>query len=292
MRFSRRTVGRVMLGVGIVNVVLALVGIIVGRQLVSELTQGVDDSLELTTEALDSTSDTIDVARAVVGTVDEGLGTVGDVVAEVGGSLETTESALARASDLTSEDVPEALDAVTGALPTLVGVAGAVDNALRLLSQAPFGPDYDPAVPFDDALRPVAETLAPLPDQLRGFSAELAALAESSGVIAADIERLSGELDDVDAQLAEASALLDRYAATADEASTLAARTRNDLDDQSDAARLLITLLGVAFAAGQVVPLWLGRELLANPEPLPPPTGSPVGGVVPGERVEEVELVE
>jgi hypothetical protein len=174
---------------------------------------------------------------------------------------------LGQLATATGGQLPDGIESVTGALPTLVSVAGAVDDALRLLSRAPFGPNYDPDVAFDDALRPIAETLTPVPDQLRAVSADLAVLAESSGGLRDSVDELAGDLQRLEAELSEADTLLDRYATTASEAQDLAVQTREDLSDQSDSARLVITLLGLAFAAGQVVPLWFGWELIKRPHP-------------------------
>ncbi len=80
-----------------------------------------------------------------------------------------------------------------------------------------------------------------------------------------DVARLADDVSTVSAELAEAEVLLDRYAETASGAQELAARTRGDLDGQSDLARLLVTLLGLSFVAGQIVPLWIGPELLQRP---------------------------
>jgi ABC-type transporter Mla subunit MlaD len=264
MKVSDRAAGTAMVVVGVFGVVVGLIGIVVGRQMVTELERAVDDSLVLTAEALDSVGATIDVARDVVGTVDDGLATIGDVTVEVAESLDATQRVLARVGTATGGQLPDGLERVTGTLPTLVSAAGAIDDALRLLSRAPFGPDYDPDVAFDDALRPLADALTPIPDQLREMSSDLGELAGSAGALRDSIDRLSGDVERVAGDLAEADVLLDRYATTATEARAVAGRTRTDLGGQSDAARLLVTLLGLAFAAGQIVPLWFGRELLTR----------------------------
>jgi ABC-type transporter Mla subunit MlaD len=270
-----------MIGVGIFGAVVGVIGLVVGRQLVTELERSVDDSLVLTADALDSVADTVEVARSVVDTIDDGLATVGDVTAEVASSLDSTERVLGRVATATGGQLPDGIESVTDALPTLVTVAGAVDDALRLLSQAPFGPNYDPDVSFDDALRPVAETLTPVPDELRAVSSDLAALASSSATVREDVDRLADDVSAVSAELAEAKLLLDRYAETATGAQQLAARTRGDLEGQSDLARLLVTLLGLSFVAGQIVPLWIGRELLQRP--ILPPDEVPGDDMAPDE---------
>jgi methyl-accepting chemotaxis protein len=264
MTISDRAAGTAMVVVGVFGVIVGLVGIVVGRQMVTELERAVDDSLALTGDALESVADTIDVASDVVGTIEDGLGTIGDVTVEVSSSLDATQRVLGQVASATGGQLPDGLERVTGALPALVSAAGAIDDALRLLSRAPFGPNYDPDVAFDDALRPLADTLTPLPDQLREVSADLALLSGSASALRESADELTADVERVADDLAEADALLNRYATTASEAQAVAARTRTDLGGQSDAARILVTLLGLAFAAGQIVPLWFGRELITR----------------------------
>jgi methyl-accepting chemotaxis protein len=270
MTISDRAAGTAMVVVGVFGVIVGLIGIVVGRQMVTELERAVDDSLALTAEALDSVADTIDVARDVVGTIQDGLGTIGDVTVEVSSSLDATQRVLGQVATATGGQLPDGLERVTGALPALVRAASAIDDALRLLSRAPFGPNYNPEVPFDEALRPLADTLTPLPDQLREVSADLELLAGSAGDLHESADALTADVERVAGDLAEADALLDRYAATASEAQAVAARSRSDLGGQSDLARVLVTLLGLAFAAGQIVPLWFGRELIIRRRTLLP----------------------
>jgi methyl-accepting chemotaxis protein len=175
---------------------------------------------------------------------------------------------ISQVASATGGQFPDGLQQITETLPRLVTAAGAIDDALRFLSRAPFGPNYDPDVPLDEALGPLADTLAPVPDQLRDLSANLEQLAGSAGALRDSVDRLTANVETVAGDLAEADALLDRYAATAGQAQTVAEDARADLEEQSDTARLLVTLLGLAFAAGQIVPLWFGSQLVKRrPEP-------------------------
>jgi len=42
--------------------------------------------------------------------------------------------------------------------------------------------------------------------------------------------------------------------------------SRNNLQSSARSARVLLILLGLMFAAGQIVPIWIGKELLHETE--------------------------
>jgi hypothetical protein len=58
------------------------------------------------------------------------------------------------------------------------------------------------------------------------------------------------------------SALLDQYRASAAEALELARASRDDLETDRTRSRIAAVVLGLTIALGQVVPAWVGRELL------------------------------
>ena len=72
---------------------------------------------------------------------------------------------------------------------------------------------------------------------------------------------LAENVDLLDSQLGQVSTLIDRYSTTAAEAKLVATRSRLDLESSARGARLLLVLLGVVFALGQIVPIWLGSAL-------------------------------
>jgi hypothetical protein len=50
-RIPRRTIGAVMIGIGVLNVILSLTAAIVGQHLIRQVETSVDDSLRLTSDA-------------------------------------------------------------------------------------------------------------------------------------------------------------------------------------------------------------------------------------------------
>jgi len=264
MRLGRTATGRAMITIGVVGVVVALVGVIVGQQLAAEVEESVDDSLALTSEALTAVSDSIVVTTAIVETVRTGITTVGDTLSTVQRSVDETGTVLGDVAVFTGGSLPDALEAVDAVLPTIESIAGSIDTALEVLEDVPFGPTYDPVVPFDDAVGQLRTAIGPLPEELRGLSGGLGQLATASTDISTQLRVLDEQVDALDVQVDEVEALLARYQQTASEARALAEASRVELGTSASSTRWMIVVLGLTFAAGQLVPIWLGWTLLGR----------------------------
>jgi methyl-accepting chemotaxis protein len=251
--------------VGAFGLVVSLLAGVVGWNLISQAERSAGRSVDLSSEALTTLSDTVQTARTVFAGVQDSLATVSTTLGEVTATYRSSDELIRRMTELTGSDLPDSLDEVAAALPGLADVADGVDRALRLAARAPFGIQYDPAVSFGDSVRQLRDTITPIPGQLRSFSGELGTVSASSGGVANGLADLRADLDRVNRDLADAAGLLDRYQATTTDAQDLAADTRGDLRGQARWARMLVVLLGVAFAAGSALPLWLASAPIDAP---------------------------
>jgi methyl-accepting chemotaxis protein len=258
---NRRAAGRLMIAIAVLGFVTAVVGTIVAWQLIGQLGTNVDRSLRIGEQTLVTLDDTIDVADGVVTSVQSGLTTIESTLGTVNESIGDTTELASTTSDLASA-LPTSLTRIEEALATLEQLGGTIDDVLRGLSSIPFAPDYDPPLPLDDALAGVREGLEPLAGDVRGIAEELDELATGSG----DLQRQLGDLaDDVASTrraLLGSSALLDQYRASASQALDLARASRDDLEADRTRSRIAAVVLGLTIALGQVVPAWVGRELL------------------------------
>lgn len=252
---------------GILGVVLSLIGVILAQQLIGRFEDGVGNSVGVTTDALAAVSDSVEVTRSMVTTIDDGLDSIGLTLTAISDALGEAGSTITDTQEFLGGSLPDALEAVGTILGDLEGVAGAVDDALRTLSRAPFGPDYDPAQPFDDTIRDLSAALEPLPDDLRGLSSDVDGLSASSATLVERVDALQVELTSLHQQVVLVEALLDRYAATTSQAQAVAADTEAELGAGTSQSRWLVVLLGLVFAAGQAVPIWLGSLLRADVSP-------------------------
>jgi len=263
-RLSRRTIGKSMIAIGVVGIIVGASAVIVGQSLVRQVEHSVDDSLVLTNRALAAVTDSIHVTDTIVTTIRSGVTSVGETLASLQGSVDQTSTAIADTGTFLGGSLPDSLDAVSAVLPTIQSVASSVDDALRTLSKAPFGPDYNPAKPFDEAIAQLSAALGPLPGQLRSLSSDFTGLNGSSATISDELAKLSNDVAGLGTQLADVSTLVQRYATTAADATVLAAQSRKDLKSSANTTRVLLILLGLVFALGQIVPIWLGTVLLGQ----------------------------
>ena len=95
----------------------------------------------------------------------------------------------------------------------------------------------------------------------------LESFSDSSDELSSDLAALVQNVAAVRTALGGSADVLEEYRAAAADARDLASRTRSDLDGDLLRTRVLIVILGVTVAVGQIVPFWVGRELLLEPAP-------------------------
>lgn len=259
----------VLRAIAVLGVVVAIVGAIAAWQFLSDLEETTDRSLLIGEQATVTLEETIDVADSVLVAVDEGLLTVESTLGTLQQMLEST-SGLADASGELSATLPQSLADIDAALLTVQRLGETVDSTLARLSDLPFGPNYDPAVPFPDAIANVRQALDPIGEQLDAIAVELQEFANGSGDLDADIVNLRADLDRTREALSGTDELLDRYREAAADAGRLAVATRNDLAASVDWMRFLLVVLALLLAVSQLVPWTLAAVLegrrLAEPD--------------------------
>lgn len=274
----RRAVGRVLVVTALVGVVAAAVGVVVAWTLVGDLRRGVDDSLRVTVESIETIEDTLEVAAGVNSSVVDGLADVQAALESVGEAAAAGQDTLVVVAQL-AEDIPPNLDNIDDALGRLQGVAGVIDSTLRAVSRLPVGPDFDPDQPLDDAVADVRGDLRPIADALRHSQDEFDALVESAEGFDAEIAAITADLESTRTALADADVLIERYQASAAEAGRLAVEARDRAGADVTRARVLVVVIGVLFALGQLAPYTVGRWLQA-PDPVTGPDAT--AGSAPG----------
>jgi hypothetical protein len=264
-RIDRRTVGLALLGIGGVGVVVSLVATVVGLRFLGHLDTALEGSVGVAAEAVDALGATVELAGETVAGVTVILDRTARTTTDLSRALADAEDILLATADLSEDQIAGSLQAVESTLPALIQVAAVIDRTLSALSVIPFGPDYDPDEAFDDSLRAIQREFDGLPEALReqaelirDGAGELGTTREGTAAIARDLRELR-------TTLVASNELLDRYAATATEARRLVAVDDADLGRQLGLARLLVLVLGLTLAAGQLLPLGTGW-LLLRPE--------------------------
>jgi phage-related minor tail protein len=260
---TRRTAGRVMVGIAYVGVVSAFVGAVVGWQFLGELSDANSQGLELAEESLMAADASLVVADDVVEAVDGALGAVSATILTVKESVADTAAVAASTATLAGE-LPATIDRIDGGLASIEGVATTVDDTLTLLSRIPLAPSYDPAETLGDSIAGLRADIAPLADSLRTFSADLATFSDGSGDLEAELDRLVASVDDVQAAVGGSTEVIALARSSTADALDLAQTTLSEIGTQLALTRLLLVVVAAAIAIGQIVPFWVGRELLAD----------------------------
>jgi hypothetical protein len=264
-RIDRRTVGLTLISIGMFGVVVSLVATVVGLRFLGHLDAALEGSVGVAADSVDALGATVELAGDTVEGITTILERTGETTRDLAGALANAEEVLLATADLSEEQLAGSLEAVEDTLPALIQVAAVIDRTLSALSVVPFGPAYDPTEPFDDSLRALQDELDGLPETLRE-QADL--IRDGGGELAAahvGTAAIADDLDDLRTTLAASGELLDRYATTTTAARELVTTDEADLGRQLVLARVLVFVLGLTLAAGQLVPLGTGW-LLLRPE--------------------------
>jgi hypothetical protein len=258
---NRRNAGRTMIAVSCVGLVVSLTGIVVGWRLLDQLESDVDESLALSGDALVTLDESLDVADAVIESIAQGLATVEETLTTVDASFGAGTTVLDDAAD-TTEQLPVSIARIDAALADAAVAAAVVDDALAQIDALPFGVDLDRGNAIGPSLEQLRTELAPIGENLATTSADLRELSSASTRLQSDLRRLRADVAAVNANLARSGDLVDEYRRTAGDALNLAERSRADLGADMTVSRVLLVILGLTLAVGQIVPFWVGRELL------------------------------
>lgn len=258
--FNSRAAGRAIMAAAIAAAITSLIGAVVAWQLVGSLRDGASETLTIIDDTIVTMNDTLTVAEDVIATVDDSLRTLGQALDTLSQSVADGGDTLTIVADLT-ETIPPNLDRVEEGLGGLADAAGVVDDVLEGLDDIPFGPDFDTDAGLAAAVDGVRQDLAPIAEQLRGATVSLRALSASSGELITQLELLGEDLAQLDADLARSRGLIERYQQNAGAARRLTVASLDDLNRQVGLSRILIVILAISIAVGQISPFRIGREL-------------------------------
>lgn len=260
MRLRRPVVGRALVAIGTVGVIVTLVATVVGVRLIGSLDRALTDSVGVAAEAIDALGATVELAGETTTRLTVTLRRTATTTRDLSGSLSDAEGVLRATADISDEQVAGSVAGVEDALPALVQVAAVIDRTLSAFSAIPLGPDYDPEEPLDRSLRTVQAELDGLPEALREQADLIRDASRNLRTARVGTAAIADDLDGLVTTLERSTELIERYESTAGEARELVAA--EDLSGQLVAARVLLLILGVTVALGQLVPLGAGWLLL------------------------------
>lgn len=272
---AARLIGILLLGIGLIGVVLSVVGAVVGWQVMDRIELGLERNLGPVADSLETVRETLLLTKATLRDVNQGLKTAEATTLEASRTISQTGPLLEQISQITSQEVPNNIDTIQTTLADVAQVAQTVDRTLTALNdltiQEPalglqfnldLGVEYEPAQPLDESINDVGTGLEELADQFRNLEGDLEVTGQNIETIGQDVAAIGAELQVTNSHLAEFTPLLDRYLDHADQLSQSVEQMQANLQGQLSAVKLGLMVIMVWIGLAQVVPLYLGWELV------------------------------
>ena len=273
----RRFLGLLMLLIGLGGIGMAVVGARLGHQLVDRVAMNFEETLQRTSDSLDLVSETLALAKSSIADVNAVVDTAGTTADNLATSVADTRPLLGQISVVATDQVPDSLESVQNAFPSLEQVAGVIDRTLVTLNsfridetilglkiQYDLGIDYEPEIPFDQSVRELGEGLEGIPESLRAMEEYITVTSDNLETVSQDIRTLANDLETVNGRINEFDPLLDEYLVMVTNINDNTRQMRAQIEEESANLKNGITLALVWLALTQVAPLYLGWELITG----------------------------
>ena len=273
----RRILGLLMLLIGIGGVGIAIFGAQMGHQLVDRVGTNFEQTLTLTSDSLDTVSETLVLAKSSIADINTVVTTTGTTANNLATTVEDTRPLLEQISTVATDQVPDSLETVQDAFPSLEQVAGVIDRTLVTLNsfrideeifgfniQYDLGIDYEPEIPFDQSVQALGQGLEGIPESLRAMEAYITVTNDNLETVSQDIRTLADDLQTVNGRINEFDPILDEYLVLVTDINDSTRQMRAQIEDESARLKNGITLAMVWLALTQIAPLYLGWELLTG----------------------------
>lgn len=273
----RRFLGVLMLLIAFGGIALGVFGILLGHSLVDSIAMNLDQTLQLTSQSLDTVSETMLLAKSSITDVNSVLVTAETTADDLAQTVNETRPLLDQISNVTSEQVPDSLETIEEAFPSLEQVAGVIDSTLVTLNsfrideevlglslQYDLGIDYEPEIPFDQSVRELGEGLDGLPESLRTLQVYINVTNGNLQTVSQDIRNLADDLNTVNGRITELDPILDEYLTLITTTNDTTRQLRGQINDEVQSIKNGITLVMVWLTITQIAPLYLGWELVTN----------------------------
>jgi uncharacterized protein YoxC len=269
----QRTIGVLMLVVGIVGIVFSVAGIPIGWRVVDQTAAGLEETLLLVSRSLDAVEANLVQAKTMLEGVNQGLDTVVTTATDAGQVLESIGSLLDGVSETVGEDVPKAIDSVQSTISQVAAAARAVDTTLGALSRISsfLGINVDAATPLEEPVREIGSVLDDLSDDITSLEDDLDTTAGHLETSGEDAQHIAEDLAVLNEDLGGFVALLDEHIAIVRDASSAVHQTQATVGRWRVAVKAGIGFILIWVGLSQVTPLYVGWELMAGRRSGPAP---------------------
>jgi len=278
----RRIIGAVMLITALAILVLSVLGAFYVGDAVRSLTGNIGATLQLTADGLATVRGSILTAQGTLDDVAAAIGTSVTTTANLSTTVEETGPLLENITTVVTQEVPENIESIQDALPSMIQVADVIDNTLSRLADFGFereiqlplgvtvplsfdlGIEYDPEVPFDTSLIAFQDSLNGLPESLRALESGLADASANTQTLSDDLLATSASLETINSRVAELGPMMDEYVQLIDQLATTMDDVQSRLADQLDLIATGATVMFILLTLSPLAPLYLGYELISG----------------------------
>jgi len=275
----KRIIGVILIVIGVMGIGVSVAGVKVGGQVVDKIGMGIDNTLGLLLGTMENTHETLAVTRSTIATSADTLQTVQTLTANLATTVGDTEPLLISTNAMLTDEVPASLEGVQETIPTLVAVAGSIDDTLTTLNSFridesilgfsfnySLGIDYAPDQQFDEAIVQIGDSLSGLPDSLRSMEGDMNTAIDNMATIQGDLDTLSTDLVQIETEIRAFLPMIDEYMRLTLEINDNIRETRATLNSQMEVMNGLILFAMVWLALFQLLPLYVGLELARGQE--------------------------
>jgi methyl-accepting chemotaxis protein len=273
----RRAIGLVLILTGLAGLVMCYLGARAGRDLVDSVSLTAEGILDKASTSLTTVEDSLEQSRQTIGGITETITAVQTTTNNLASTVDDTQPMLDELALLVGQDIPNTIKDVQDTIPNIAQTAKVVDDTLRLLSKLKveqtiplinyqisfgLGVEYDPEIPFDQAVEEVGRGLAPLAVTSGDLEGELKTTRTNMAQLSQDLEGLASGLERLNGETSQFRPLLDEYSTLVNDMQDEIARASGQLDDQLSLAKQVIVLAAVWLSLSQLLPIYIGIELL------------------------------
>ncbi len=290
-RFFKRIIGLIITLVSILGMIVGIAGAVYVRQGVTIAQNQAANLVGGTIGAIDSAELTIGTIRDTIAESSNALVTVEQSAINVAFTITSTEPALDQVASVMGNDVAATVETLQTAIPSLVEVAGALDDALRTLDDfstggqidfppisLPIGPaiqipsvqlpqfglgiEYNPETSLDASLVGIEDDLEGVPESMRLLGLQLEETGANIVVLGSDVTAISRDINAINSQVSLLPGQLDDYVASLELVRVSLDGSVPQIRQQLEYVGWGLTVLLVWFALIQIAPLYIGSALL------------------------------
>jgi hypothetical protein len=209
----RRLVGYLFIVAAVAGMLFSLVGLVTIWRYRPVAIRSLTENLVLVDQALNTTQDGLTIVRQMVQTTADEVASLLATTQALAQAIHDTNPMLDSLINLTSQNIPKAVEATQTSLASAQSSAQLIDNVLAALTSLPFSPvaAYKPGVPLHTALAQVSSSLDTLPPSLTSINTSLVDGKTNLGTLEIELNQISDTTKGISLTLGGAQTVVDQY---------------------------------------------------------------------------------